>query len=157
MKKGDLLVLFLICFLFISCDSEEHKYEELFTENYKDLSSIQNYIEHKINSMKNDSNKNVILFVTKPQYGPRNNFIYDKYLSLKMHELNIKQIRCVTTQSGMCGLFDNVQFQLNSSDYPPDQVVYFVFNKCSDLKNFKSNTIFQKKLNKKWGLLIDRS
>lgn len=156
MKRDRLLIISIVCLL-LSCKTDNKRHEEFFKQNFTSLDSIKTYIEHEIKTKKFDDNQVSLLFTSEPQYSKHKNLIFDRYLALKMNALKIKQIRCVTEKKDMCGTFDVIYFQLIATKYPDDKVLYYVFDKCDSFKEVSNYKIYQKKLLKNWGILIDRT
>ncbi|WP_316838720.1 hypothetical protein [Pedobacter gandavensis] len=155
--KRNLLLLISVACLLISCKTENKRHEEFFKQNFASLDSIRIYIEGEIKTKKFDDNEVGILFTSEPQYSKYKNLIFDRTLVLKMNALKIKQIRCVTEQKDECGIFDVIYIQLIANKIPDDKVVYYVYDRCDKFKDFENQKIYQKKLRKNWGILIDRT
>jgi hypothetical protein len=156
MKRNQLLLISIVCLL-LSCKTENKKHEEFFERNFTSLDSLRTYVEHEIKTKKFGDNQNSLLFTSEPQYSKHRNLIFDRYLALKMDSLKIKQIRCVTEKKDACGSFDVIYFQVIANKYPDDKVVYYVYDRCDKFKQFENYKIYQKKLLKNWGVLVDRT
>ncbi|WP_214228783.1 hypothetical protein [Pedobacter sp. B4-66] len=102
-----------------------------------------------------DGNQVVLLFTSEPQYSKHKNLIFDHNLVLRMNRLKIRQIRCVTEMKDACGIFDVIYFQLMANGNQENKVVYYVYDRCDKFKNFENHKIYQKRMLKNWGLLID--
>ena len=74
-----------------------------------------------------------------------------------MNALKIKQIRCVTEKKDTCRVFDVIYIQLMANGNMDDKVVYYVYDRCDKFKDFENHKISQNKLQKNWGILIDRT
>lgn len=154
MRRKKLLIVSVICLL-ISCQTEHIRYEALLKQNFASLDSVRSYIENGIREKKFGDNQVGLLFTLESQYSRHKNIIFDPLLVSKMNSLKIKQIRCDTEKREACGTFDTIYFQLIQNENSRNKVVYFVYDRCDKLKDFESQKIYQKKLFKNWGVLIE--
>lgn len=155
MKRNRFWVIGLIGLL-LSCQDKNKRHEEFFKQNFASFDSISTYIGHEIKAKKFGDNQIGLLFTLHWQYSEHNNIIFDPKLAAKMNRLNIKQIRCDTEKKDACGIFDVIYFQLMANENPDYKVVYYVFDRCDNFKNFKNRKIYQKKIMKNWGILIEQ-
>lgn len=156
MKRNFLLIIGVLC-SFLSCKTENKRHEDFFTKNFTSLDSIRTYVEGEIKKEKSGSDQVVLLFTSEPQYSKHKNLIFDHNLALRMNRLKIRQIRCVTEKKDACGTFDVIYFQLMANENQENKVVYYVYDRCDKFKNFENHKIYQKRMLKNWGLLIDRT
>ena len=141
----------------LACRSDMEKAETSFNTYFVTLNQMAEHINTEVKNGTYTDSAVIIVFVKKPQYSPNNNFIFDPYLRDLMDKSSIKQITCYTTNAKKCGYLGEISFQFEDNIMNSDKVYYFIYNRCDENKGYKKKFLSQKKMRKKWVVLIDET